>query len=136
MKRTPMKTERLIKISKRWAISNIVAASMMFLILVSLFFAARVEMIDNWKKASKAQEIMNKFEPTTEIDKTMKRIILDFSYAIKGQRDEFFLLVPVVLAFGYFGVWSFIIIRKLLAELARRGNTTTKDSISTKEDKK
>ncbi|MCK5595431.1 hypothetical protein KAI19_04565 [bacterium] len=52
----------------------------------------------------------------------MKKLLLHYCWVTKAQRAEFFPIVTVVFAFGVFGVYSFIIIRKLIMELARHSN--------------
>ena len=98
---------------RKYVIVNIIAAFLMFLMFVGLC-AVSPKMVCNWKSASKTQEKMSKFVPTTSAEQGMKKLLLHFCWVTKVQRAEFFLLVLVTFTFGFFGVYSFTIIRKLI----------------------
>ncbi len=117
--------DKSMRMIKKYAIVNIVAALLMFLIFVSLCAFGCMKMADNWEDASEIQEKMSRFAPTTPAEQGMKTLLLHFCWATKLQKAEFFLLLAVVFTFGYFGVYSFIIARKLVVELAKHSNETS-----------
>ena len=114
-----MSAEKLIRTARKYAVINMIAACMMFVMLVGSLLLAHMRMVDSWKAASAAQEKMSKFVPTTEAEGGMKKLLVHFSWWTKVQRAEFYCLVLLMFTFGVFGVYSFIIIRRVLAELAK-----------------
>ncbi len=117
-----MKIDKSMRMPRRYAIVNIVVALLMFLMLTGLCVIG-MKMACSWKSASKTQEKMSKFVPTTSAEQGMKKLLIHYCWVTKVQRAEFFLLVTVVFAFGFFGVYSFTVIRKLTMKLARHSNT-------------
>ena len=120
-----MSTKKLIRASRKYAAVNMIAACMMFAMLVGLLMLAHIQMADTWKDASRAQDKMNKFTPSTEAEDGLKKLLVHFSWWVQVQRAEFCCLVLIVFTFGFFGVYSFIVIRKVVAELAKYSDRTT-----------
>ncbi|MCK5595057.1 hypothetical protein KAI19_02635 [bacterium] len=112
-----MRIDKSMRIPRRWAIINLVAALLTFLMLTGLCVNG-MKMARIWKSASKTQEKMSKFVPTTSAEQGMKTLLLHSCWVTRVQRAEFFLLATVGFAFGFFGLYSFIIIRKLIRRIS------------------
>jgi hypothetical protein len=112
-----VKIDKSMRRLRKYAIVNIIAALLMFSILTGLCVVG-VKMARSWKSASKTQERVSKFVPTTSAEQGMKKLLLHFCWVTKVQRAEFFLLVLVTSTFGFFGVYSFTIIKKLIRKIS------------------